>query len=176
MTKYTIYIIFCGIMIWSSGCETLSQQKHRQRDTRLHNDIANLKASVERLEQRLDGIEAGREDVYAQISGSRASRAKSEAQHRAEIEALENKLAAQRAAQERMRKEMVAELSTKMEGIIKTQGIGASVSGVEHRVEAGQTLSEIAKAYGVKSKAIIKANRLKNPDDLRIGQLLIIPD
>lgn len=174
MKKFAL-LGLCGVMLATSGCETVSSQKRRQRDARIMNDIINLKANVQRLEQRLDGIEAGNEDIYSKISSTQSSRARLEAQHRAELEALESKLAAQRAEQERIRKQMVADLSSKVEKIIKTQSAPV-VSGVEHTVHPGETLSEIAKAYGVKIKAIIKANRLKNPDDLRVGQKIIIPD
>ncbi len=177
MNKYLI-LGLCGMVFAGSGCETLSGQQRRQREIRVQNDIRNLKASVARLEQRLAGIEEGREDVYAQLSSTQDSRAKAEARHRAELEALESQLAAQRAAQDKMRKELATDLSKKMEKIIKSQtatGVG-NVPGVVHRVESGETLSAIAAAYGVKSKSIIKANRLKNPDDLRVGQKLVIPD
>jgi len=175
--KSIIFVL--GIMLFvGSGCETLSRQQKRQKEMRLHNDITNLKASVERLEQRLDGIEAGREDVYAQISDSQASREKSATQYATEIEALNSKIMAQKKAQALREKQMVSDLSKTMVGIMEKNATtsGGSVSGVEHPVQAGETLSEIAAAYGVQTKAIIKANRMKNPDDLKIGQLLIIPD
>lgn len=172
-------ILVLGVIIFvGSGCETLSGRQKRQKEMRLHNDIANLKASVERLEARLEGIEAGREDVYAQISDSQASRERSVAQHAAEMEALESKMIAQRKEQARREKEMVANLSKTMATIIEKNTVGPdpSVSGVEHIVQSGETLSEIAAAYHVKVKAIVKANRMKNPDDLRVGQSLLIPD
>jgi LysM repeat protein len=175
--KSVIFVL--GIILFiGSGCETLSGQQKRQKEMRLHNDITNLKASVERLEQRLDGIEAGREDVYAQISDSQANREKSATQYAADIEALNSKLMAQKKAQALREKQMVSDLSKTMVGIMEKNATtsGGSVSGVEHPVQAGETLSEIAAAYGVQTKAIIKANRMKNPDDLKIGQLLIIPD
>ena len=177
--KKFVFLVF-GVALLGSGCETLSSQQRRQREARIRNDIANLKASIARLNARLDGIEAGREDIYSQISRSQANMSKSEAQYRAEIAALENKLKAQDAARERMRKEMVADLSSKMEKIIKSQTptSGYQVPGVLHTVKKGQTLSEIAKAYGVSIKAILKANprKLKNANDLQIGQKIIIPD
>jgi LysM repeat protein len=43
-------------------------------------------------------------------------------------------------------------------------------------VKPGETLSEIAKAYGVRISVITKSNNLKNPDDLRVGQTLFIPE
>jgi LysM repeat protein len=43
-------------------------------------------------------------------------------------------------------------------------------------VESGETLSAIAKAYGVKMKTISQANNLSNPNNLRLGQTLFIPE
>jgi LysM repeat protein len=42
-------------------------------------------------------------------------------------------------------------------------------------VKAGQSLGEIAKAYHVSTRAIISANRLHPPYDLKAGGRLIIP-
>lgn len=47
--------------------------------------------------------------------------------------------------------------------------------GVYHRVEKGQTLYRISKTYGVKMEDIIKANKLKEPENLKEGQVLFIP-
>ncbi|NKB24606.1 MAG: LysM peptidoglycan-binding domain-containing protein [Kiritimatiellae bacterium] len=48
--------------------------------------------------------------------------------------------------------------------------------GYEHEVQPGESLSEIAKAYQAKIKVIIDANDLENPDRLRVGQKLFIPE
>ena len=47
--------------------------------------------------------------------------------------------------------------------------------GWEHQVEAGQTLSAIAVAYGTTTQAILKANNMQNADSIRVGQKLFIP-
>lgn len=46
---------------------------------------------------------------------------------------------------------------------------------VLHVVRRGETLSEIAKAYGVTSQAIVEANDIENPNRIITGQKLIIP-
>ena len=53
----------------------------------------------------------------------------------------------------------------------------ATVSGesVIHVVQRGETLSEIAKEYGVTMQAIMDANGLSNPNHIVTGQKLIIP-
>ena len=44
-----------------------------------------------------------------------------------------------------------------------------------HRVQEGESLSAIAVQYGISSATLQQANGLENPDDLRLGQELIIP-
>lgn len=51
----------------------------------------------------------------------------------------------------------------------------ASVQGEKYVVQAGDTLLQIADRYGVTVEAIIQANKLENPDVLRVGQELTIP-
>ncbi len=53
---------------------------------------------------------------------------------------------------------------------------GPARAGYEHKVERGQTLSEIARGYGKSLDAILKANKISNPSSIRVGQVLFIPD
>lgn len=47
--------------------------------------------------------------------------------------------------------------------------------GVTHTVQGGETLSTIAKKYGVSMKNIQNANRIADPTKLHVGQSLFIP-
>ncbi len=47
--------------------------------------------------------------------------------------------------------------------------------GIYHRVQKGQTLWRIAKAYGVAVEDIIAANNIPNAAAIEVGQLLLIP-
>lgn len=47
--------------------------------------------------------------------------------------------------------------------------------GITHTVQAGETLSTIARKYGVSMKHIQNANRIADPRTLRVGQSLFIP-
>ncbi len=44
-----------------------------------------------------------------------------------------------------------------------------------HRVEAGQTLYRIAKAYDLSVETLMQANQISDPRELRVGETLIIP-
>ncbi len=48
-------------------------------------------------------------------------------------------------------------------------------SGYEHEVKSGETLASIASQYGVTVNAIIRENKLTNPDVINVGQKLFIP-
>ena len=50
-----------------------------------------------------------------------------------------------------------------------------SAGGIIHVVQPGETLSAIARRYGVSVEAILDANGLSNPDRLDVDQELIIP-
>ena len=44
-----------------------------------------------------------------------------------------------------------------------------------YRVQPGDTLRTIARTYGVSAASIVQASGLRNPDQLRVGQVLTIP-
>ena len=46
---------------------------------------------------------------------------------------------------------------------------------LEHVVESGQTISEIAQAYKVSQEEIMNVNKIKNASRIRVGQKLLIP-
>ncbi len=53
---------------------------------------------------------------------------------------------------------------------------GASGSdGVRHKVKRGESLSEIAARYRVSVSALVRANDIRNPNVIRIGQTLTVP-
>jgi LysM repeat protein len=83
------------------------------------------------------------------------------------------------------KREVIARLTAQLEKLLarapapapaQSTSSGGNVSGYEHIVRQGETLSTIAKAYNVTTKAIIASNKIKNPDRLSIGQKLFIPE
>jgi LysM repeat protein len=56
-----------------------------------------------------------------------------------------------------------------------TIAVGTAVPVTVHIVQEGETLSDIALAYGVSVDAIVAANGLANPDQIYAGQNLLIP-
>ncbi len=56
-----------------------------------------------------------------------------------------------------------------------TAAVKPPVDSVKHTVKAGETLSTIAKKYGVKYSDIAVANNITNPQSIRAGMELVIP-
>ncbi|MFA7172203.1 MAG: LysM domain-containing protein [Kiritimatiellia bacterium] len=110
------------------------------------------------------------------------------------IALLRNELELLRVDRERLRAQITDDLADKIEKVAakqqqalqatQTQAPAAATSasaaarnsGYEHKVERGQTLSEIARGYNTTVEKIIKANNIKNPSTIWVGQTLFIPD
>ncbi len=54
-------------------------------------------------------------------------------------------------------------------------GPGERLAFTEHKVEKGEPLAKIARAYGVSEGAILRTNGLKSFKQVKIGKLLVIP-
>jgi lipoprotein NlpD len=48
-------------------------------------------------------------------------------------------------------------------------------AGLRHRVERGESLYRIAKAYGVSPETLARANRIKDTGRIEVGQVIVIP-
>jgi LysM repeat protein len=104
-----------------------------------------------------------------------------------DLETLRSQLAVRCAAIEQKseadKREMVSRLSGELDKLIKqTAAIksaapAAAVSsrGIEHVVQAGETLYIISKAYNVSTKTILDANKMQDAGKLSVGQKLFIP-
>lgn len=170
-----------GALAVGSGCETLTGQQQRVSQTRLYNEVANLKIEIQRLDQRLGGLEAEREVLYAQMAEMQKALSESDSRRHAELVSLHAQVTAQAQAQEGMRRELADELSGRMAKILQTQSAssgsgGRKQAGYAHTVKAGQTLSVIAREYKTTADAIVKANNLKSANDIKVGQELFIPE
>lgn len=175
-----ILLMLLVVSLIGTGCETLTGQQQRLADTRLYNEVSNLKMEVQRIEQRMAGMESERDAIYERLAGLQSGLTESDSRRSAELAAIHQQLNTQTLEQERMRLALATELSAKMAKILKSQGTPSSTprnqTGYVHVVKAGQTLSEIAREYKVTSAAIEKANGLKDPNGLRVGQELFIPE
>ena len=58
----------------------------------------------------------------------------------------------------------------------KPEDFPTAVPAQTHTVRAGETLTAIARQYGVTVQTIVSANNIANPDRVTVGTELIIPD
>jgi LysM repeat protein len=82
-------------------------------------------------------------------------------------------------ARDKLRQDIVDTLSSKIAEVMQKQASASRVrveEGYEHVVKPGETLSQIAAAYGASIDLIIKANNIRKPDEIRAGQKLFIPE
>lgn len=163
--------------VLAAGCVTSGDaDKQRMRDEAA---MTRLEGDVVRLREQVQASGAGQQDVYRRVDAMQQTQDERMRQLESRLASLERAVQALDAARAADRKEIVDQLTGKISGIMRSQSSGGgagSVTGVEHVVQPGQTLSQIAAAYGVKADAIIRANGLRDPNSIRAGQRLIIPD
>jgi len=161
-----------------SGCTTLYSQQQAQEDARTRMQIRYINDNLERMEGRIEALEIRMDDRAGEL---RALREEIDHQSEAAREAqdgLRAAIAAEQAARESDKSQIITTISTKVAELVKESRpsvSGISGQGYEHVVQRGETISEIAKAYNVTIPVIVEANQLRNANAIRVGQKLFIP-
>lgn len=173
----------CAIVVLAAtvcGCTTPRTQ---QQAVQVSVQIDNLNERIEQIRERLDATEDRQDRLSRDIEELQREIQDSARDQGARVTELSNKLNEMDAARARDRKAIIDQISAKMATVIKQQQkrqaprfSSGSQTGYEHVVKEGQTLSEIASAYGVKADAIARANKLPDRNNIRVGQKLFIPD
>lgn len=127
---------------------------------RLRADVEALQFTQQKLQQQVDDLKA--QVIELRRAGSTT-----------DLQALEARINAVDEARKRDNKVLVDQLAKELARL--GGQTGAIAGGGEHVVQKGESLSTIAKQYGVSVDALAKANNLANPNELKIGQKLIIP-
>jgi LysM repeat protein len=156
------------------GANTATQERE---------DLLVMREDINRCNDRLKTMEIEQQRILNEIQQLRAQG--QDENTKAKLDEMERRITALDAARASDRQAIIDQLSgnvAKMMGGTATSktapkkaATSASDTGYEHVVKEGETLSAIATAYKVKPSAIIEANSLKNPDNLRKGQKLFIP-
>lgn len=149
----------------------------------LEEKIRRLEGDTESAMLQVNDLRRDLERAHNQTTGAVEARLNTMVHN---LDSLQQRIAALEAAREQDKQEIVDRLSAKIAGLmsqqqaasepVRTSSRRTSEYGYEHTVESGQTLSAIAAAYGVSTRAIIDANNLTNPNQLRVGQKLFIPE
>lgn len=148
--------------------------QRRQQQQMLEEERRRTRLRIEDADTRLADVDAEVRRLEAELARRPGQADIQRLEER--ISGLERQLRQLEEQRVRDREEIVKALSDRMAQVMAAREAGqARASGRSHVVSRGETLSAIASAWEVSSQAIIRANNLSNPDNLRIGQKLIIP-
>lgn len=137
---------------------TLTKQVKLMQD-----DNAVLSATTQELKGKVERLEKETQDLAAELSSIRKQISADAEARKSQLNKLADKLSSASSSS--------AASSSSRASASQPSGGGEFV---EHTVEAGTTLSALAKAYGVSVSDIIKANKLSK-DTIFVGQKLLIP-
>ncbi len=182
MSARTVIALLAPIAL--IGCTSSNRQA---TDLRVRTELVNLGERVEQITERLDTIENQNDRLTKQIEilerAMRDARDVSISDARkltTQLTTLKKEIVAVDMARREDRKIIVDEITARVAEMMKQLAPAAasirSQSGYEHTVQPRQTLSEIAAHYKVTTDRIVEANKLANPNSIRVGQKLFIPD
>jgi len=140
----------------------------------LEEKVNKLRAELEDLQFRQQKTDKAIKAIQADLKELRRNAGTATSD---DLKTLEAKIAAVDAARQKDNKAIVDELAKQLStlgGSAKPPKPSAAGDGKEHVVQKGETLTSIAKQYGVSVAALKKANNLTS-DTLAVGQKLVIP-
>ncbi len=192
MKQYIIITTIAATLAGLSGCATMQDSSEA---TQQQEDMLLLKEDLNRTKGKLETLEMEYQRLLRELDamqGATASSKGATSSTQARIDELERRLSVLESARAKDRQAIVDQLSGKMADIMGDRPTGKSspkskstatktsagttgMTGYEHVVKEGDTLSAIATAYKVKTSAIVEANKLQSPYTLKTGQKLFIP-
>ena len=133
---------------------------------KLRAEVEDLQFRQKKTEQQFDAIRADMKELRAAGGGASAE----------QLQALEARIAAVDAARQKDKQAIIDQLAKELAGLGggKTTKPVPTAEGKDHTVQKGETLTSIARAYGVSIADLKKANNLGS-DALQVGQKLVIP-
>ena len=186
-TPFRLLPLVAGLAFAGAGCVTTEEIDPPASQA----DVGYLREEIRRLNARLDAADAELGRVQGDVVSARAGQpdTASAAQVRevqTQLDDLQRQIRALDAARVQDKKEIYDDISKKVASLLKSSASApparpaakprsASQSGIEHVVQAGESLSKIASAYGVKLDVIMAENGLTNANSIRVGQKLFIP-
>ena len=173
-------IIFFALCL--SGCSTtqkqVKEQQRRQWESQMSKTTLGQDAKITDLQNSIERIKQAQFILNDRLADLEKGLASSADKRQGEFNALRAEIRALGSSTEKKINAILEEVGRENERLLKKigrKGKSAYMQGYEHVVKTGDTLSSIAHQYEVKVKAIVEANQIENPDSLRVGQKLFIP-
>ena len=166
-----------GVVAVCSGC-FVTFDEYDRNNVRQRMEIVSLQRDMRLIDTRLQEMDAARESVYKQIDDLRSENVKDRRDTAKGLTELIRAIDALASADKVMRKEIIDQLNKTIDKTVKEAAVQPDPKehGRIHVVKRGQTLSEIAEAYKVSEKVIMKANKIANADMIKEGSELFIPE
>jgi len=138
---------------------------------RLRADVDAIQFNQQRLQEQVDTLQ----DEFLEL------RKVGSTLNKADFSTLEERLTEIDRARERDKKVILDQLAKELALIARNQKFDtvsnhSSSDRTEHVVQKGETLAMIAKEYGITVAAIVDVNGIPNPNEIKVGQILIIPE
>ncbi len=168
-----IVIGICGLVCASS----FAQQTVAQQLAYFDEKLSQLRAAVDDLEFRQKKMQEQLEDLQAQVTNLRSRPSVSAS----DLQSLETRIQALDAAREKDKDAILTQLAKELATLSSTRATpttparAGAAETKEHVVQKGETLAVIAKTYSVTVADLVRANGLADPDEIKVGQKLIIP-
>ena len=140
----------------------------------LDEKVSKLAAQAEDLQFRYQQLQKAIEKFQTDLAELRKALVTTGGVSPADLKAVEDRIAAVDAARQKDRQAIIEQLAKELAGAGSKAAPPASGDGKEHVVQKGETLSSIAKSYGVTVGDLRKANNVIG-SDLKVGQKLVIP-
>ncbi len=173
-----------AILVLLAGCQTTRQKEEETRRQAWEDSFSRRMVNIENrifdLESSLALLRRDQNAIDQRLAGILNSSTTIGAAQRAEIESLRKELEEARGANEKKMAIILEEIARENERILKSiregRGSAGYAQGYEHVVRSGETVSTIAREYNTTVDAIVAANQLANPNSIRVGQILFIPE
>jgi LysM repeat protein len=178
---YTFKFLFGTIILsMAAGCVTYDTAV---KETRLQEDMNVLRENITRIKGNIETVDMeyrrlNKEYQKLQEDINRTSETISKLNRN--YEQLSKTVNQLQSARKKDREIIIEQLTATITEMLQKQDTTArtpsSMTGYEHQIKSGETLSEIAEAYDVTVEAIMQENNLSDPNLVRSGQILFIPE
>lgn len=153
----------------------------------LSTEISQLRAENDALRLRMDDLADRQNALGGEVSGRLSTLEETDVRVSDEARRAAARAAEVSARRETDREELLQRMNVILDEVVQENkqlrdriaslesSVAAGAGGDGHTVQSGDTLASIAARYGTTAQAIADANGLSDPNQIRVGQVLVIP-
>ncbi len=190
----TRVVVLISVMLSLSGCaldEIARKDDIAAAKTDLSEDILAIKNQNRAMSENLQAVEDRVQELEGQIQSAKSQTAESVRFVQERMGTLEGQLEGAKQDQQKISAEFAQKIQVVLDevdkentkllqkidklGEAKKAARAAKLRDGLYTVVAGDTLAKIAKRNGVTVEALMQANGITNPNALKVGQKLVIP-